>query len=126
MDTYNTLLSFNPSWTKARLYRDFIYIQAEQKPDFTGFYWSLDKRQRSCSLIRYCLVLDTEASLKFPYEVNRMDTHNIILSFTQAEQKSDFTGILLIPKLNKSQTLQGFILIPKLNKSQTLQGFIDH
>ena len=28
---------------------------------------------------------------------------------TQAEQKPDFTGILFISKLNKSQTLRGFI-----------------
>ena len=82
MATYDALLFFNPSWTKARLYGGFTYpswtkarlygdlLIIRQTPDFlvTGqilgnwalnksqplwvIYWSLGKRQTSCSLIR--------------------------------------------------------------------------
>ena len=64
-----TLPSFSPSWTKARLYRGLLIIR--QTPDFLFtdqilgnwalnkgqtlwvIYWSLGKRQNSCSLIRH-------------------------------------------------------------------------
>ena len=96
MDTYNTLLSSNPSWTKARLYGDFNYIILSFNPSRSS-----DKRQSSCSLIRYCLVSNTEQqsdfTWKFPYEVDRMDNYNTLLSFDPSWTKARLYGDLLIP-----------------------------